>query len=107
MSVIVSDEKSQYQMPDPIDRTAYVEITLETLCQRLGWLRDFQVLNGFVPDYRTIAQGWQVSPAAISTSLEKMVERGWVRRVGRNIVLTGDDPCHKDRNQTGEGARRL
>jgi hypothetical protein len=97
----------KYEMPDPIERTAYVEITEETLCQRLAWLREFHGRNGFIPDYRTIAQGWQLSPAAVGSSLDKMAERGWINKVGRNVVLTGDDPCHSDRTQTGEGLRKL
>lgn len=96
-----------YDMPDPIERTAYVEITDETLCQRLAWLREFHGRNGFVPDYRTIAQGWQISHGAVGASLDKMAERGWLIKSGRNTVLTGDDPCHEKPVQLGEGWRKL
>lgn len=97
-------------IPKPIQRSAYVEITSDVLCQRLIWLKRFVDRNGFFPTYEMIANGWQVTKSAVRHSLSLMAERGWVRFVGKRSILTNEDTCYEpkpERVVTGEGWRKL
>lgn len=87
------------QLPDALERTVRKRITGKLLCARWRWLGAFQKLNGFIPSYTIIGQGWgELTRAAVPLSLSLMEAQGLIRRVGRSpsraIVLeTKSEVC--------------
>ena len=94
-------DTSEIVWPDPAleAERPNAPLTESVIRDRYRWIWDFIDKNFYSPSYRHMAQGWGVSPGAIKTSLDKMVERGWIDQLpGPRVIKVKIDPKEIDRD---------